>query len=206
MSRFVLALALVVVSSCAIQPPFQSSGDLSSPVVQASWEAVTPPVPADAADALDEALSACTGPLQFGLAQGDPVSLAQWCDCYRERAETDRHAYRRVCTPAPPPRPALSGLPSAEPRASPVAECTAPEWPDLRGDLDDALGALRQARGDLATERAATDALRVRAEALRKVGAGCRRVVGKDSYHQLHTTTWACDAEAEAALEVAVSP
>lgn len=198
MSRFVFALGIVLVPACAIQPPFQSSGDLNSPVVQARWEAATPPVPVDAADALDEALSACTGPLQFGMAAGDAVSVAQWCDCYRERQETDRHAYQRVCAPTP--------RPTAEPRASPVAECTAPEWPDLRGELDDALGSLRQARGDLATERAATDALRVRAEALRRVGAGCRRVVGKDSYHQLHTTTWACDEDAEAALEVAVSP
>ena len=199
MIRAVLAF-LLLVPGCAVVPPSQSGGEITSPILQASWEAATPAV--EGAEALDEALSACTGPLSFGVQAGDPLAIAQFCDCYRERHETDRHAYRRVCGPRVPLASAAANAETPAPPACPAA----PGRPDLRGDLDDALEGLRRARSELASTRAETDALRVRAEALRRIGAGCRRVAGKDDYHQLHTTTWACSAEAVEALEVAVTP
>ena len=206
MIRAFLAFLIALAPGCALLPPSHSAGDLTSPIVQASWEAVTPPPAVDGAELLDEALSACTGPLAFGVSSGDAVSIAQWCDCYRERAETDRHAYRQVCVPGVSSNDGVSTI-AAEPRASPDdAPCAAPHWPDLRDDLDDALGALRRSRADLAASSDETDALRVRAEALRRVGAGCRLVAGKDSFHQIDTTTWACTADAVRALELAVTP
>lgn len=199
-----LAILFALVPGCAPLPPAQSGGEIASPIRQASWEAATPAV--EGAEALDEALSACTGPLSFGVQAGDPLTIAQFCDCYRERHETDRHAYRRVCAPRGPAEgllaPAAANADAPAPSACPAAlDC-----PDLRGDLDDALEGLRRTRSELASERAETDALRVRAEALRRIGAGCTRVTGKDSYHQLDTTTWACSAEAVEALELAVTP
>ena len=199
-----LAIAFALVPGCALLPPSQSGGQITSPLVQASWEAGAPAM--DSAESLDEALSACTGPLSFGVQAGDALAVAQWCDCYRERHETDRHAYRQVCAPrGPAERPLTPAAANAEAPAPPACPA-APDRPDLRGDLDDALEGLRRTRSELAAERAETDALRVRAEALRRIGAGCRRVAGKDSYHQLDTTTWACSAEAVDALELAVTP
>ena len=203
MIRAFLAFLFALAPGCALLPPSHSAGDLTSPIVQASWETVTPRPAVDGAELLDEALSACTGPLAFGVSSGDAVSIAQWCDCYRERLETDRHAYRQVCVPAGVSSNDGVSMNAAEPRASP---CAAPDWPDLRDDLDDALAALRRSRADLAASSDETDALRVRAEALRRVGAGCRLIVGKDSFHQIDTTTWACTADAVQALELAVTP
>lgn len=196
-----LAIAFALVPGCALLPPSQSGGQITSPLVQASWEAGAPAM--DSAESLDEALSACTGPLSFGVQAGDALAVAQWCDCYRERHETDRHAYKRICAPGGP---AEQEAPAAQSRAPPETACTAPEWPDLRRDLDDALERLRSARRELAAERAETGALRERADALRRIGAGCRLVVGKNDFHQLDTTTWACSAEAVEALELAVTP
>ena len=63
-------IVLLLVAGCAVVPPSQSTGDVASPLLQASWEAGPEP-PLDGAEAMDEALAACTGPLLFGVAAGD---------------------------------------------------------------------------------------------------------------------------------------
>ena len=194
--RFFLALALAL-PGCALLPPSQSGGEITSPLVQASWEAATPS--ADAAELLDESLSACTGPLAYGARGGDRVSLAQWCDCYRERRETDRHAYREVCLGAQADTKAAPVVELPEPRASPPA---AP--PDPSGDLAETREALRRAEAELADEQRAhgeaAAMLHRTALALNAIREGCRYQPREDDQFKVGDHTYSCSPVASDAL------
>lgn len=163
--------------------------------MQASWEAATPS--ADAAELLDESLSACTGPLAYGARSGDRVSLAQWCDCYRERRETDRHAYREVCLGAQADTKAAP-VELPEPRASPPA---APP-PDPSGDLAETL---RAAQAELAEERQAhgeaAAMLHRTALALNAIREGCRYQPRENGQFKVGDHTYSCSETAAGALE-----
>lgn len=197
--RFFPALALAFAPGCALLPPSQSGGEITSPLVQASWEAATPS--ADAAELLDESLSACTGPLAYGARSGDRVSLAQWCDCYRERAETDRHAYREVCLGAQADTKAAPAVELPEARASPPEPPPDPSG----GDLAETREALRRAEAELADERQAhgeaAAMLHRTAMALTAIREGCRYQPREDGQFKVGDHTYSCSETAADALE-----